>query len=56
MSGDRRTSGDAFDLSIPVIFGLATLVFFLMHLLPGDAVTVMLTSYGASGEEQPSSA
>ncbi len=39
-------------LSIPVIFGLATLVFFLMHLLPGDAVTVMLTSYGASGEEQ----
>src|SRR5262245_16230253 len=23
-----------------------------MHLLPGDAVTVMLTSYGASGEEQ----
>jgi peptide/nickel transport system permease protein len=39
-------------ISIPVIFGLVTLVFFLMHLLPGDAVTVMLTSYGASGEEQ----
>jgi peptide/nickel transport system permease protein len=39
-------------ISIPVVFGLVTLVFFLMHLLPGDAVTVMLTSYGASGEEQ----
>lgn len=39
-------------ISVPVVFGLITLVFFLMHLLPGDAVTVMLTSYGASGEEQ----
>src|SRR6476620_7030648 len=39
-------------MMIPLLFGLVTLVFFLMHLLPGDAVTVMLTSYGASGEEQ----
>jgi len=39
-------------ISIPVILGLMTLVFFLMHLLPGDAVTAMLTEYGASAQDQ----
>ena len=39
-------------LVVPVIYGLVTLVFFLMHLLPGDAVSVMMTSFAASAEQQ----
>src|SRR6185437_2628144 len=39
-------------ITIPVIFGLATLVFFMMHLLPGDAVQVMLTEFAASAKDQ----
>lgn len=39
-------------VTIPVIFGLITLVFFMMHLLPGDAVQVMLTEFAASAKDQ----
>jgi ABC-type dipeptide/oligopeptide/nickel transport system permease component len=39
-------------IAIPVIYGLITLVFFLMHLLPGDAVQVMLTEFAASAQDQ----
>ena len=39
-------------ITIPVIFGLVTLVFFLMHLLPGDAVQVMMTEFAASAKDQ----
>jgi len=38
--------------TVLVIFGLITLVFFLLHLLPGDAVSAMLTQFAASGKDQ----
>jgi ABC-type dipeptide/oligopeptide/nickel transport system permease component len=38
--------------SIPVIFGLITVVFFLMRLLPGDPVSVMMTEFAAAAEDQ----
>jgi peptide/nickel transport system permease protein len=37
---------------IPVIFGLITVVFFLMRLLPGDPVSVMMTEFAAAAEDQ----
>lgn len=37
--------------SIPVIFGLITVVFFLMRLLPGDPVSVMMTQFAAAAED-----
>jgi peptide/nickel transport system permease protein len=39
-------------LAIPIIYGLITLVFFLMHLLPGDAVSAMMTGFALSADEQ----
>lgn len=38
--------------SFPVIFGLITVVFFLMRLLPGDPVSMMLTEFAAAAEDQ----
>lgn len=38
--------------SLPVIFGLITAVFFLMRILPGDPVSMMLTEFAASAEDQ----
>lgn len=38
--------------SVPVIFGLITVVFFLMRLLPGDPVAVMMTEFAAAAEDQ----
>jgi peptide/nickel transport system permease protein len=38
--------------SVPVIFGLITVVFFLMRLLPGDPVSVMMTEFAAAAEDQ----
>ena len=35
-----------------VVLGVMTLVFFMLHLLPGDATSVMLADFGASAEEQ----
>lgn len=35
-----------------VIVGVMTLVFFMLHLLPGDATSVMLADFGASAEDQ----
>ncbi|HEU0113271.1 MAG TPA: ABC transporter permease, partial [Thermomicrobiales bacterium] len=37
--------------AIPTIFGLSLLVFLMVHLLPGDAVDVMLTQQGATAEQ-----
>jgi peptide/nickel transport system permease protein len=37
-------------LSFAVIFGVATLVFFLIHLIPGDPVLVALGEYGSSAD------
>jgi peptide/nickel transport system permease protein len=39
-------------IAIPLIYGLTTLVFLLMHLLPGDAVSAMLTQFAVSAAEQ----
>lgn len=36
---------------IPVIIGVVTIVFFIIHLLPGDPATVMLARSGASAEQ-----
>lgn len=38
--------------SIIVLFGVSILVFGMIHMLPGDAVGVMLSEFGASGEQQ----
>jgi len=43
----NRTFGAIF-----VIFGVSSLVFFMLHLLPGDAVTIMLSEFGASAREE----
>jgi peptide/nickel transport system permease protein len=37
--------------AIPTIVGLSLLVFLMVHLLPGDAVDVMLTQQGATAEQ-----
>jgi ABC-type dipeptide/oligopeptide/nickel transport system permease component len=37
--------------AIPTIVGLSILVFLMVHLLPGDAVDVMLTQQGATAEQ-----
>jgi len=39
-------------IAVLVIYGLVTLVFFLMHLLPGDAVSAMLTQFAVSAQDQ----
>lgn len=39
-------------IAIPVIFGLITVVFFLMRLLPGDPVSLLLTEFAAAAEDQ----
>jgi ABC-type dipeptide/oligopeptide/nickel transport system permease component len=38
-------------ISIPVILGVATLVFFMLHFLPGDPVMYMLSGMGGSEED-----
>lgn len=38
--------------AVIVVFGVSSLVFFLLHLLPGDAVTIMLSEFGASAREE----
>jgi peptide/nickel transport system permease protein len=35
-----------------VLFGVATLVFFLIHLIPGDPVDIMLGDYALPGDKQ----
>src|SRR4051794_21609615 len=37
--------------AVPIIIGLSILVFLMVHLLPGDAVDVMLTQQGATAEQ-----
>ena len=37
--------------AIPVLFGVATIVFFMMRVLPGDPAQLMLYETGASGAE-----
>jgi peptide/nickel transport system permease protein len=37
--------------SIPVLFGVATIVFFLMRILPGDPAKLMLYETGASADD-----
>jgi peptide/nickel transport system permease protein len=39
-------------IAIPVIFGLITVVFFLMRLLPGDPVSLLLTEFAAAASDQ----
>lgn len=38
--------------AVIVVFGVSSLVFFMLHLLPGDAVTIMLSEFGASAREE----
>jgi peptide/nickel transport system permease protein len=38
-------------ISIPIIWGVATIVFFLMRVLPGDPAQLMLQSTGGSAEQ-----
>jgi len=38
-------------IAIPVVWGVATLVFFLMRVLPGDPAQLMLQSSGGSAEQ-----
>jgi peptide/nickel transport system permease protein len=38
--------------AVVVVFGVSSLVFFMLHLLPGDAVTIMLSEFGASAIEE----
>jgi peptide/nickel transport system permease protein len=38
-------------IAIPVIWGVATIVFFLMRVLPGDPAQMMLSSTGGSAEQ-----
>ncbi len=38
-------------IAVPVIWGVATLVFFLMRVLPGDPAQLMLSSTGGSAEQ-----
>lgn len=38
--------------AVVVVFGVSSLVFFMLHLLPGDAVTIMLSEFGASAREE----
>ena len=38
--------------ALVVVFGVSSLVFFMLHLLPGDAVTIMLSEFGASALEE----
>ena len=37
--------------AIPVIFGLITVVFFLMRLLPGDPISLLMTEFAAAAAE-----
>lgn len=37
--------------AVPVLLGVATLVFLMMHLLPGDPVELMLSESGASAQD-----
>ena len=37
--------------AVPIIVGLSIIVFLMVHLLPGDAVDVMLTQQGATAEQ-----
>jgi peptide/nickel transport system permease protein len=41
-----------FLITIPVIFGLVTITFLLLHLLPGDATQAMETGFAISAEQQ----
>ena len=38
--------------AVVVVFGVSSLVFFMLHLLPGDAVTIMLSEFGASARQE----
>jgi peptide/nickel transport system permease protein len=38
--------------AVLVVLGVMTLVFFMLHLLPGDATSVMLADFGASAQQQ----
>lgn len=37
--------------AVPVLFGVATIIFFMMHILPGDPAQLMLYETGASAED-----
>ncbi|MDO5641147.1 MAG: ABC transporter permease [Paracoccus sp. (in: a-proteobacteria)] len=43
-----RYIGKRIALSIPTLLGVATIVFFMLHLLPGDAALTMLRAEGGS--------
>jgi len=38
-------------IAIPVIWGVTTIVFFLLRILPGDPAQLMLSSPGGSAEQ-----
>ena len=38
-------------IAIPVIWGVATIVFFLMRILPGDPAQMMLASVGGNADQ-----
>lgn len=46
-----RYIGTRFLTAIPVLFGVATIIFFMMHVLPGDPAQLMLYETGASAED-----
>ena len=37
--------------AIPTLIGVSILVFAMMHLLPGDAASIMTSEYGLSAED-----
>ncbi|MDX1764874.1 MAG: ABC transporter permease [bacterium] len=37
---------------VPVVFGVVTLVFFLIHLIPGDPVEIMLGEYARAADKE----
>src|SRR5688500_18799734 len=41
--------------AVPVLFGVSVLVFSMLHLTPGDPVTLMLAGGGGGGASQGSS-
>ncbi len=45
-----RYAGQRLAVAIPVLWGVATLVFIIMRLLPGDPAALMLSEAGASAE------
>jgi len=51
-TGLRRYILTRIGLTLPMVFILATLVFFIMHILPGDPVRSALGPKGTAGDDQ----